>query len=56
MDMLEKVTRSLDVCRRSHANLPFDEEMKLALNDAFIALITLWAEAIKLMRDNPYGI
>lgn len=56
MDMLEKVTRSLDVCRRAHKDQRFDEEMRLALNDAFIALITLWSEAVKLMRDNPYGL
>lgn len=28
--------------------------MKLALNDAFIALITLWAEAVGFMRLHPY--
>lgn len=52
--MLEKVTRSLDACKRTHQGKPFDEEMKLALNDAFIALITLWAEAAGFMRSHPY--
>lgn len=55
VDMLEKVTRSLDACKRAHTGTPFDEDMKLALNDAFIALITLWAESVGFMRANPYG-
>lgn len=55
MGMVEKITRALDVCRRSHENLPFDLEMKLALNEAIVALITFWAEAVQLMREDPHG-
>ncbi|KAL5331384.1 hypothetical protein ACEPPN_000914 [Leptodophora sp. 'Broadleaf-Isolate-01'] len=54
MGMVEKITRALDVCRRSHENLPFDLEMKLALNEAIVALITFWAEAVQLMREDPH--
>jgi hypothetical protein len=58
MDMLERVTRSLDACKRTHDHpgIVFDEDMKFALNNAFIALIALWSEAVKFMRDHPYGM
>jgi hypothetical protein len=53
--MLEKVTRSLEACKRSHQDVRFDEDMKLTLNDAFMDLIKLWAEAVALMRNDPFG-
>jgi hypothetical protein len=55
--MVERVTRSLDTCKRTHdrPGMRFDDDMKFVLNDAFICLITLWAEAVKFMRDHPYG-
>jgi hypothetical protein len=54
--MFEKVTRSLDTCKRAHYGTRFDEAMKLALNDAFIDLITLWAESAGVMRSSPHGM
>jgi hypothetical protein len=55
VEMLEKVTRSLEACKRSHQDVPFDEDMKLTLNDAFMDLIKLWAEAVAFMRNDPFG-
>ncbi|KAK1245170.1 hypothetical protein MKX08_004799 [Trichoderma sp. CBMAI-0020] len=55
IEMLEKVTRSLEECKRAHQNTQFDEDLKLILNDAFIALILFWADTVNFMRAYPNG-
>ncbi|KAL7926093.1 hypothetical protein ACQKWADRAFT_309692 [Trichoderma austrokoningii] len=55
IEMLEKVTRSLEECKRAHQNTRFDEYLKLILNDAFIALILFWADTVSFMRAYPNG-
>ncbi|PNP47655.1 hypothetical protein TGAMA5MH_01478 [Trichoderma gamsii] len=55
IEMLEKVTRSLEECKRAHQNTRFDEDLKLILNDAFIALILFWADTVNFMRAYPNG-
>jgi hypothetical protein len=54
--MLKRVSNSLDLCCRTAGNVSYDEDMKLALIEACIALITFWAEAVRIMRDHPYGL
>lgn len=56
IEMLEKVTRPLEECRRAHQNTRFDEDLKLILNDAYIALILFWADTVSFMRAYPNGM
>ncbi|PON27928.1 hypothetical protein TGAM01_v203065 [Trichoderma gamsii] len=56
IEMLEKVTRSLEECKRAHQNTRFDEDLKLILNDAFIALILFWVDTVNFMRAYHNGM
>jgi len=54
--MINKIKRELELFARFASSLNEQQEMRQALVDMFVALITFWAEAVKYLRRSTAGL